>query len=220
MADYSTLRTRIIDELANDGALTTAQVNYAIADTIKVYERRPFWFNQTTGTFSTVANQENYTSADLTAIPDIVQIIASTLTYNSIKYSLKPLDYLTIDDSQDGSVVTRPEYFAYYAESIRLYPIPDQVYTVTLSYIQRFTALSDDTDENAWTNEAEELIRQGAKRRIALNYFHAEDVAARIAPQEQEALAALMAEDRRRRPNTLLRAPAMLPPQRFNINVG
>lgn len=220
MTDYSTMRTRIADELANDGDITSAQINYAIQDTIKQYERRPWWFNQKTGTFSTVDGQEYYGSADLADIPDIVQIISATLTVSSLKAPLRAVDYVTIDDEQDGSVEGEPRVFASFKEEIRLYPIPNGVYTVTLSYIYRLTALSADGDSNAWTTDAEELIRQGAKRRIALNYLESEEVAARFAVMEREAFAELQAENRRRWPNTVLRVPAMLPPNSFNITRG
>jgi len=220
LTDFITLRTRIIDELANDGALTTAQVNYAIHDAIKHYERRNWWWNQKTGTLTTVASQEYYSSTDLADIPDIVQIVAAAITYNGIISPLRALDYLTIDDAQDGITETVPTNFAVFKENIRLFPIPDGAYPITLSYVYRLTALADDTDSNAWTTDAEELIRQSAKRRIALNYFHVEDVAARCGVMEQEAFDALMAENRRRSPNTLLRAPAMLGGAQFNIITG
>jgi hypothetical protein len=218
MTTYATMRARILDEMTNDGDITTAQINYAIQDTIKQYERRPWWWNQKTATMSTVASQEYYSSSDLADIPDIVQIVSATV--GSTKSPMRAVDYVTIDDEQDGSVEGEPRVFAVFKENIRLYPIPDAVYTVTLSYIYRLTALSADGDSNAWTTDAEELIRQGAKRRIALNYLHAEDIAARFAVMEREAFTELMAENRRRWPNTVLRVPAMLPHKMFDITRG
>lgn len=220
MTDYSTMRSRIADEMVNDGDITTAQINYAILDTIKQYERRPWWWNQKTATLSTVASQEYYSSSDLADIPDIVQIVAATVTNSGSKVPMRPVDYNTIDDEQDGSVEGEPRVFAVFKENIRFYPIPDAVYTVTLSYIYRLTALSADGDSNAWTTDAEELIRQGAKRRIALNYLQADDLATRFAVMEREAFTELMAENRRRWPNTVLRVPAMLVPRGFDITRG
>lgn len=220
MSTYVDLRNRIIDEMTNDGALTTTQVNYAIADAIKKYERRPFWFNQAISTFSTVSNQEYYTSVDLADISTMVQIVSMTVTNSSVKGPVRAVSYQDIDDLQDGSVISIPRMFAYFTESIRLYPIPDAVYTVTISFIERFAALSADADTNAWTNEAEDLIRAAAKRFVAINYFHADDIAARVGVLEAEALGSLMAEDRRRRPNTTLRVPSMLVSKPFNITIG
>ena len=214
------MRTRIADELANDGDITSAQINYAIQDTIKQYERTPWWWNEKTATMATVNAQEYYSSSDLSDIPDIVRIVSALVTENSLKRSLTPYEFSQIDDVQDGSMTGCPEAYALFKENIRLYPIPDAVYTVTLAYIYRLTALSADSDSNAWTTDAEELIRQGAKRRIALNYLHTDELAARCAVMEREAFAELQAENRRRRPNTRLKVPAMLSAGGFNINAG
>ncbi len=220
MPSYSDMRVRIADELANDGDISTAQINYAIQDSIKLYERRGWWFNQKTATFATVASQEYYSSAALADIPNIVQIDSATVTDGTVRSPMRAVAFQAIDDCQDGSIIAEPVLFAAYKENIRLYPIPDRIYTVTLSYVYRLATLSADGDTNAWTEDAEELIRQSAKRRIALNYLASEEVAARCAALEREAFAEMMAENRRRRPNTLLRAPAMLPPDSFNINTG
>lgn len=220
MATYSDMRARIADELANDGDISTAQINYAIQDAIKLYERRGWWFNQKTATLSTVAAQEFYGSADLADIPNIVQIDNATVTNSGLKTPLRAVDFNTIDDIQDGSVTAEPTAFCVYEQEVRFYPIPDAAYTVTLSYVYRLTTLSADGDSNAWTNDAEELIRQCAKRRIALNYLQSEEVAARCASLEREAYAEMMAENRRRRPNTLLQVPPMLAPEGFNIYTG
>ena len=220
MATYADMRARIADELANDGDISTAQINYAIQDAIKLYERRGWYFNQKVATFTTVAAQEYYGASDLADIPNLIQIDAATATLNGYKNPLRPVDFLTIDDSQDGTVTAFPNLFAYYKQEIRLYPIPDAAYTVTLSYVYRLATLSADSDTNAWTEDAEELIRQCAKRRIALNYLQSEEVAARFATLEREAYSELMAETRRRWPNKILRSPAMLPPDQFNILTG
>lgn len=220
MADYATMRTRIADEMANDGDITTAQINYAIQDAIKFYERREWWFNTASSTFTTVANQEYYTSSDWSVLDDQVQIDTMTITYNNVISPLKALAFEEINDAQNGYIIAVPRNFAYYQQSIRLYPIPYGAYTITVKYSKRLTALSADSDTNAWTNEAEELIRQSAKRRIALNYLSADDLASRFAVLENEAYAALLQENRRRQPNTELRSPAMLGTKRFNYITG
>lgn len=227
MATYSEMRSRIADELANDGAVTTDQIKYAIQDTIKLYERREWWFNQNissfgsySSTFNTVANQEYYTATDWSPLTDAVQIDAMTITYNGVISPVMPVNFESIDEEQTGYAVSVPRVYAYFNQAIRFYPIPNGAYPITVSYAMRYAALVNDTDANPWTTEAEELIRQGAKRRIALNYFHAEDVAQRCAVLEKEALDALLAENRRRMPNTTLRSPAITYQKRFNIITG
>lgn len=206
--DYAAMRTRILDEFVNE-SLTTAQVNNAIQTAIKHYERRPFYFNQKTGTFPTVAAQEYYSSTDLSDIPSIVSIVAATVT-NSTKSKLEPVDFSIMDDTQDGSITGPPEMLAVFKQQIRLYPIPDGIYTITMAYIYRFTALSADGDTNAWMVEGEELIRQKAKRILALDILQADDLATRAASLEAEALDEILAEGRRRLPNTVLRPSPMI----------
>lgn len=220
MATYADMRARIADELANDGDISTAQINYAIQDAIKLYERRGWWFNQELVTWSTTAEHEYYTTDDFAGMADIVQIDGLTVLVDGSRSPLRAVDYKIINDIQDGSVDGVPTLFSYYKENIRLFPRPDATYTIYMLYVKRLDTLVDDSDSNAWTNEAEELIRQCAKRRIALNYLASEEVAARCATLEREAFSEMMAENRRRRPNTTLRTPAMLAPDTFNINTG
>ena len=214
------MRSRIADELVNDGDITTAQINYAIQDAIKYYERREWWFNTASGSFTTVANQEYYTSSDWSVLDNQVQIDAMTITYNGVISPMKGIDFEEINDTQNGYIIAVPRNFAYYKQSLRFFPIPNGAYPVTVLYSKRLTTLSADGDTNAWTNEAEELIRQSAKRRIALNYLQADDLATRFATLEREAFSELLAENRRRLPNTVLRSPAMMGTKRFNFITG
>lgn len=220
MATYLDMRTRIADELANDGDITSDQINYAIQDAIKQYERREWWFTSAIDTFTTVQNQEYYTATDWSALTNAVQIDGMTVTYNGIQTALAAVDYETINELQTNYAIALPRNFAYYKQAIRLYPIPSGAYTMTVSYGKRLATLSNDSDTNAWTTEAEELIRQSAKRRIALNYLSSEEVAARFAGMEREAFLDLLSENRRRQPNTELRTQIQLTPKRFNIISG
>lgn len=220
MSNYADMRSRIVDELANDGAITASQVNYAIKDSIKFYERRSWWFNVQMVTFYTTANGEYYVSTPPDTFEDIIEIQSMIITSSGVKSPLVSVVNSNIDDSQTGQVLGVPRYYSRTANKLRFCPIPNDSFRVDMTYVYKLAELTADADENAWTDEAEELIRQGAKRRIALNYFHAEDVAARCAGLEQEAYLGLMAENRRRLPTTKLRVPAMLQAHTFNINTG
>lgn len=220
MTTYATMRTAIIDELGNDGDLSASHVNSAIKRAIKHYERRPWWFNQKTATFSTVNGQEYYGASDLADIPNIIQIDSAMVNIGGTKQKLRPHDFQSVDEDQTGYVVYPPHSYTIRNSEIRLYPIPDGAYTVTLSYIYRLDELSADSDSNAWTTFCEEMIRQSAKRRLALDILHAEEVANRCAGFEAEAYSELLAENRRRLPKAPLRTDAILAPQAFDIVNG
>lgn len=220
MTTYLTMRTRIATELQAH-PLTATQINSAIGSAIKHYEREPFWFNQTVGTFSTVVDQELYTVSDLSAIPDIVRIDSMQVTSGvSTKARLRGVDNRHIDDMQDGTVTGEPELYSRYADKIRLYPIPSAVQTITLSYVYKLTALSADSDTNAWTDECEEMIRHASKRIIAADVLMNDDIAKRCAELEQVAYNRIRIEHRHRQPQPDLRVNWPFNRPYFDANRG
>jgi hypothetical protein len=218
MATFKDMQDRISDDLVNE-SITTTQIQNAILSSIKLYERRAFWFMQTVGTFSTVAAQEYYSTTDFADMANI-KSIHSVLVTNVVKTPLNDADYNSVDAMQTGSVTGAPSHYTYYQKKLRLYPIPDAVYTVTISYTRQYAALSSDTDENDWTNEAEELIRQAAKRRLALDILHDTDMASRISTLEREAYDELLSENRRRSPKKTLTTNLPVGAEAFDMVSG
>lgn len=225
MTTYVILRNRIADDVRAVSTAAASDISTQIASevlsAVAYYARERFYFNTTTGTFSTVANQEYYSSSDLADIATLSHIDTMTVTHNSIKVPVKPMDFGKIDEWQTGAVKALPRYFAYYKQNIRLYPIPDAVYTITMAYVDKLTALSADGDSNAWTTDAEELIRSRASWKLFTNIVRNQERAAIAKAQEIEALASLKRETRMRRSNGILRVDEMLvTPGGFNINTG
>lgn len=200
MTTYATMRTRIQDELVNEGALTAAQVNNAIQSAIAHYQRERFYFNESRAqTFSTVASQEFYGSSDNTNIPNLSKIDRLTITVNGSRYELVERSWDWIDEMSVTTTSTgQPTDYCFYAQQIRLYPLPDAVYTVRISGLIRLTTLSGDTDTNAWMTDGEELIRARAKWDIGTNIFQDIDVATAAAGMEARAKSALKSETTRR----------------------
>lgn len=218
MTTYATMQSRIADELSRTDL--TTQIQRAIQTAIKHYERQRFYFNsKTTGAFNTVADQEYYTSSDLADIPNIIEIDSMYYTSNSLRTTILPLPFETIEAAQSGSVKGTPSNFAYYAQKIRLYPIPFSVVAVTTAHLYRLTALSADGDTNAWVTDGEELIRQKAKRTLYLDVLRDRDGAESCAILEKEAYDGLKSETRRRRSNQRLGVdPALIGAGGYNIN--
>ena len=217
MTTYAIMKARIADEFVNE-SITTAQIENAIKTAIKHYEREGFWFNQKTGTFATVASQETYASADNADIPYIVRIDTMRSSFGNI---LKPLTNEQIEDMQDGSIEGSPGFYTRYENEIRLYPIPDTAYTITMGYVYKLTTLAADADTNAWTDECEELTRQAAKRILCTDILMQDDMAQRYAELERVAYDRIRKENKERSPLRVLRAETM--PVRvdtFNINTG
>lgn len=218
MATYGEMKSRIADEFINE-SVTTAQIENAIKDAIKFYERKPFYFNEARDdtSITTVAGTEYYSADIFNTSPKIVSV---KILDDGLYTPLTAWSYQEIEDVQDGSITGDPVAYCVFKRQLRLYPIPDDADVVTVSYIERYATLSGEDDENVWTTDAEALIRNSAKRRIALEVLHAEDIAARCAVLEKEEYDEILAETRRRKPNTVLRASPMLDTNSFNINTG
>lgn len=203
MSDYGTMQTRIADELARSDL--TSQIRLAILSAIRHHERKKLKFNQTTGTFSTVASQEYYSSSDLADIPNIVRIDAAKITSGGTNYPLMERDFSEIDALNEGTTTDLPEFYAYYKQQIRLSAVPDAAYTVTLAYVKKLTALSASGDTNAWMVDAEELIRLTAKIDLFINVIRTVDQTEidRLKQREIEVLDALETEAKANKTTTL-----------------
>lgn len=221
MGTYADMRARIADELANDGAITTAQINNAIQSSIADYEGEGFWFNEAVATFSTVASQELYTASDLSDIPNIIRILSMRVA-NSGAYTsyINGVENDTIEEVQDGSVKGAPIYYSRFANQIRLYPIPTSAQVIKISYTNRLPTLVNDSDTNAWTETCEELIRQAAKKRLCLDILQNDEGAARCAVLEKTAYEGIRKENRLRQPQQFLRTNVPSSRRTFNINAG
>lgn len=220
MSTYGAMTSRIADELVNDGDISTVQIQRAIQTAIADYAGEQLWFNEAVSTFSTVASQELYTSADLAAIPTIIKVLSMRIA-NSGAYTayINGINNDNIEDMQDGSITGAPEYYSRFANNLRLYPIPDAVYSIKISYIATLATLSADADTNAWMTDGEEVIRQAAKKRLAMDYLADDALAQRCAVMERAAHDGMRQENRNRRSQQLLRTE-INNRRTFNINAG
>ena len=201
---YGDMQSRIADEILRSDL--TSQIQNAIQTAIKQYERIPFYFNQLRqeAAFSTAQGQEFYTVNDSVLIAAMVTLNRVTVTVSGNRYSLNPRtpEYLE-DTSVNPIVFGQPVDYAYFAEQLRFYPIPDNTYSVALSGIYRLFTLSNPTDSNPWTSDAELLIRARAKYELAVHVTRDADMAAAMKAVELDALSDLKGETLRRTPRRI-----------------
>ena len=198
MATYLDVINRIGDEsLRSDLA---NQIKLCIQDAIGHYEVERFWFNQFRDrTFMTVPGQEFYGAADLGDIPHVLEFDAVTLTVGSTRWPLSKIGYVQLEDwNTDASARGQPTHYAYWGRQIRLYPVPDTAYQVRLSGLFKLPALVADGDANAWTEDAEELVRHRAKAILYSQYLRDDANAARATALEFAAAERLSATTARR----------------------
>lgn len=208
MSDYGTMQNRIADEIARSDL--TTQIQRSIKSAIQHWQRHNFWFNESRSvTFNTVASQEFYTSADSAYIPTFADIDAVTITALGSRMDVQKRPYQELEQLSSTTTLTGiPIYYAYYGQQLRLYPIPDGVYPVRISGLQRLDSVSLSADTNVWFTEGEALIRARAKMILALDVLKDADEARRLEPLENSVHQALQRE-------TVLRARSNVKPTQF-----
>ncbi len=165
MTALADLKARIADEINRTDM--TSQIALAISTAVKAYKSTRFAFNESTDTLVTVAGTAEYSTATVAPndLPsDIIDIDTARITVNSNRYLLEPVTFETIDANDVSTTYTsRPIWYAWRAEALRLYPCPDAAYTIDLRY-------HADVAEETWCTRAEALIRARAKKEL---YLHA-----------------------------------------------
>lgn len=206
MTTYADMYTRIGDEIQDATALLP-QIQNAIQDAIAFHERSKFYFNTDSNVaFSTVRGQEWYYSpADFPLNNSLVEIISMAVSISGVLCPLQAEDYEQLDRAQNGSITGPPRAFSYFAECVRLFPIPDAVYPVIFSFHSRLPPLVNPTDTNAWMTDAEMLIRQTAKVFLATDVLQEAGIAQGAQILADKALAQLQMETRKRRSNRYLK---------------
>lgn len=219
MSNYGTLQSRIANEIARTDL--TAEIKEAIQTSIKKYERKRYYFNvKVESTFSTVSDQEYYTSSALSDIPDIAEIISATIAVSGVKQPLEWFDHVQIDQMQNGQVKGTPEAYSYAEQRLRLYPIPNSVQTITLAYVYRFATLSADGNTNAWMTDGEELIRCCAKSELYEHVIRDPNTADRMLARAMQAHRDLITETARRMDSRRMVSDAPISRGTFNIVTG
>ena len=188
MSDLTTMKARIASELRRSNI--TSQIASAITTAIETYQQERWIFNESRSvTFPTVAAQEFYTSADSASIPLLIKLDYAKVYIGDTAYALHPDDPSRMEELSDSATNTgQPSTYLYYDESLRLYPVPDGVYTIRLAGV--FVAAAPATDDeasNPWMTKAERLIRSRAKLELAIHVLQDQELAAAMGEATRDA---------------------------------
>ena len=145
----------------------TADIQRAIAASIRYCERETYYFNETRDvTFSTVAGQQWYGSAAHEQIPRLVTIQAAfreDAAGNVLDLRRETPESMELVTDRNGAK-GEPVAFTYFGQRLRLYPIPDAAYKIRLQLgAYRLAPLTSFEIPNAWVTEAYDLIKARAK---------------------------------------------------------
>lgn len=172
--DFISMQNRIIDDTLRDDLGN--QIKNAINDAVKAWEGQRFVFNEKRYRILTVANQEYYDLTGPTLLTSAGAAVATgerilelddiftTVSNNS--YRLCPRTQQWFNEwQQPNNNLSQPDSYTLYGDQLRIFPIPDQVYTLDLMGLARLgpNPLTVDDDTNAWLTEGEMLIRGQAE---------------------------------------------------------
>lgn len=219
MPTWGTMKTRIANELARSDL--TSEIATAMWGAVRYYQRTErFVSGEYVSTFSTVASQEWYTDAQTSYnLMYLAGDDSLTITVDGMPQPMRKMSYEEMEAlSVSSTTVGIPTHYCFYRERLRLYPVPDAVYTLTLSGNRAWiyagfrtfpyagsppVGTFDDTEpqdsaEGFWTTEAEELIRLHAKIDLFTNVIRDPAEAATLEPRKAEMLVKMRAwADRR-----------------------
>ena len=151
MATYAEVKTRIITEMVRDDLEDDLadQLTTHIARACEFFADERFWFNAIITTAPTVAANSYVT------IPATVRRV-ERVYIPALDSEVRPLTIGEITEWE--SVTGQPSAYAYYNDTLRIWPLPDAIYTLQLIGTAQIDAPTDDADENVWTDEAQDLI--------------------------------------------------------------
>ena len=124
-----------------DTATLTDLLNDAYED---VWGREAWPFREGQTTEDTTAG-----NATLTLPADFGKALSLVIDSMSLNLIPKRLDELEHQFSGDLTYNGLPMYYYFVGSTLKLYPVPDSVYTVTISYIKSFTPMANGTDAPA-----------------------------------------------------------------------
>lgn len=163
MSDFGTMHARIAREIKRTNL--TAEIKDAIRDAIEFFEKdKNWWFLEARATASTQQNERFYPTPI-----DYRQGLRLKIERNNAVTPVTEITWAEIeeyDSSTNPGTVGLPVYWAYFDRNFRLWPVPDGVYLLTLSYIRDLPDLTEDSDTNEWMTIGARLIRSRAKQEL------------------------------------------------------
>lgn len=169
MTTLAVLKAEIADDLERTDL--TTQIAEAITAAITHWQAERFYFNESRlNTFVTVAAQSTYTSSDDGDIPNFLQIdYVKLIDSDGQIYTLLRQDPEDIEDLLfTGTSSGRPYSYAYWEESFRLFPVPDDVYTIRpVGHVLKAEPAADGATGNVWMTAGYDLIKAEALERLS-----------------------------------------------------
>lgn len=165
MANFGRMKT-VIEREMKRGELSAdaAAVSSAIIQSVGLWSQRRFHWNEFRDETHTTTADDPYLSITATLV--ITKLDSVRLTIANRDYPLIQADWSKIEALDSSQWSGFPELWTWYAKQIRLYPIPNDTYTVKLSgtrFLTEISANASNSATNAWMTDGEVIVRLTAK---------------------------------------------------------
>lgn len=165
---FAQLKAAVQDEgYGTDTA--TQQGNFINAEYKQLAGKRRWkWLEAVDSTTTTLQGTANYTPSIAYRTLDAVRIVDALGTPAYLE-PMNEQDLLDLLRRDTGSgIFGTPRYWTLYAGQIYLWPIPDNVYRLTLYYIRNVTTMVADGDTHLVPEEYDGILVWGAVARMAM----------------------------------------------------
>ena len=164
------LLNRVYDDLKRTDVSTA--VDSAVTSAIRHYNRERWWFLEAVAETTTSSSQAYYVVP-----PDMKKMDNLLITISGSKVPLDLVSYDEIDNEDDGRFFGQPVKVAMYQDSLRLSPVPNGEFVITMSYHRKLDESTTGSVSNSWTNEGFDLIRYRAAYDVAKHTLRNRDLA-------------------------------------------
>jgi hypothetical protein len=192
MSTFQQLQDRINNDYLNRTDLNS-ETQRAIQAAVRKYERKRFWFNETSTSVACVSSQSYVATPSNFMELDLLQVLDSSATVELIEKDLK-----WIRRANTVPTYGIPTHFTIYQNRIELFPIPDSAYSLPIYYLHKFPALSAGADTSEWTSAVEDVIVYHATKLMWATVLRNPEQATVYQALEQEALVSVLAEKEQR----------------------
>lgn len=184
MTTYGTMQDRIASDLertladtahAESGRTWGDEIKSAINDAIKLYKSKRWWFVQgpTSAALTSTTTASNSYVSDYTGL---INLRSLRITINGQLLELEPVTFQAMEEMHDGNdSAGQPYKYCRFGGRVRLYPTPDNTYTLTWSGTFEAATLTNDADTNDWMTDGEMVVRSMAKLIMLRDYIKSYD---------------------------------------------
>jgi len=175
MSTFGLMQERIRDEL-NRGTTYDEPIRKAIALAIDHYKHRRFTWNIKRAATTTTAGTEYYPFPSDFLEADLMRILYTSGDFTD---PMDQVTYLWIEEHRHNvNYRSEPEKFAVQGNDMRVWPVPDGAYELTLTYLYEDTTVSasaSDGATNNWMTDGFEMIKSRAKADVLENQVRGQD---------------------------------------------